>query len=178
MKKALIIIDLQNDFLPPNGALAVPGGDEIIPIINQLMPKFEHVFATQDWHPKNHTSFASWPPHCLQDTFGAELSNLLNQNSIEKVFRKGTHAEIDSYSALLKETGLAEYLNQKGITDLYFAGLATDYCVFYSVLDALKLGFRVNVIQDACRAIGIQASERALEKMRKKGAKIVDSLDL
>lgn len=197
--KALIIIDIQNDFLL-GGALSVPGGDEVIPIINRIIPHFKHVFASLDWHPKAHVSFASthqkkvgeeiwfsgikqklWPRHCVQNTAGAQLSSKLHTQAIEKVFYKGTNPEIDSYSTFFDNekklsTGLESYLREKGMQELYFAGLALDFCVLYSVLDALDLGFSVFVIEDACRAIfdGVGA----IEKMRSRGAKILLSKTL
>lgn len=177
MKKALIIIDMQNDFLP-DGNLAVPNGDEIIPIINKLIPQFELVIATQDWHPANHKSFASqhkgkdvfdvidlngleqvlWPDHCIQGTFGAEFHSALNFNTVEAIFRKGMSSEVDSYSGFydnghLKSTGLTGYLKEKKIDELHFCGLAADYCVYFSIKDALKEGFNVVLLKDATRAI-------------------------
>lgn len=201
--KTLIVVDVQNDFLA-HGALAVPDGDAIIPIINRIMPQFDHVFATQDWHPAGHMSFASaykkqvgdviwvngmqqilWPDHCVQNTVGAKFSNALNQTPIEKVFHKGTFPDVDSYSTFFdnakkRSTGLADHLKKRHLNNLYFAGLATDYCVLYSVIDALDLGFKVWVIRDACRAINLQPGEeeRALEKMQKGGAKIINSTEI
>lgn len=197
--RALIIVDIQNDFLP-GGALSVPGGDAVIPIINQILSNFEHVFATQDWHPKGHVSFASthqkqvgeeiwvhgvrqklWPDHCVQNSWGAKLSSQLNQSAIEKVFYKGTNPEVDSYSTFFDNekklsTGLESYLRKAGIQELYFAGLALDFCVLYSVLDALDLGFTVFVVQDACRAIFDEKG--AIEKMRTYGAEIIQSEEI
>jgi len=192
--KTLIIVDVQNDFLP-GGALAVQSGDQIIPIINQILPKFDHVFASQDWHPLHHVSFAKthnkqvgevlkdsgqilWPVHCVQHTNGAELSPQLKTGAIEAVFQKGVDLNIDSYSAFFdnehkKSTGLAEHLKKLKLKDLYFAGLATDYCVLYSVLDALNLGFNAFVIQDACRAVNAKEGIRAIEKMGSFGAKVI-----
>jgi len=175
--KALVIIDLQNDFIP-GGSLAVHGGDEIVPIINELQHKFELVIATQDWHPLDHFSFAEnhsgkkefeviklngidqtlWPVHCVQNSKGAAFSPELNSEKIEAIFRKGTNKEIDSYSgfydnAHLKSTGLSGYLKDKGVTKLYFCGLAADYCVYYSIMDALNEGFEAILIEDATKAI-------------------------
>jgi len=197
MKRALIITDVQNDFMP-KGALAVAGADAIIPVINQIIPKFDHVFAVLDWHPLTHVSFAAthhkksgsvlkteegeqilWPMHCVQDTEGAELAYGLKRDKIEQVFHKGVDVKVDSYSAFFdqakhRSTGLADALKKLQIKELYFAGVATDYCIRYSVLDALKLGFKVVVIRDACRAINREAGdeEKALEEMQAKGAKI------
>lgn len=194
--KTLIITDVQHDFMP-GSSLGVPGGNEIVPLINQLIPKFEHIIATLDWHPRHHISFASthkkkvgetisvagreqmlWPDHCVQNTRGADFAGGLHKERIEAIFHKGTDPKVDSYSAFFDNarthhTGLAEHLCKRNLRDLYFVGLATDYCVLYSVLDALELGFHVWVIRDACRAIGDEA--RALEQMRQKGAQIIES---
>lgn len=183
--QALLIVDVQNDFLP-GGALAVPDGDAVIPIANELQQYFPIVVATQDWHPLNHLSFAAnhpgkklydqinlaglpqtlWPVHCVQNTPGAALSSALEQKRIAKMFRKGTDPSIDSYSALFdnghrKSTGLGEWLKQKDVTDLCVCGLTTDYCVKFSVLDALKLGFRATVIEDGCRAVNLSPRDGA-----------------
>jgi nicotinamidase/pyrazinamidase len=196
--KTLIITDVQHDFLP-GGPLGISGSEAIIPIINWMMPKFEHVVATQDWHPPHHVSFASvhkkqvgetiqvgettqilWPDHCIQNTYGAELAVGLHQDQIEAIFHKGTDHKVDSYSTFFdtarkRSTGLADHLLKRRLKDLYFVGLATDYCVLYSVLDALELGFNAWVIQDACRWINLNAGDeaRAIEAMRFKGAKII-----
>lgn len=202
--KALIIVDIQNDFLP-GGALAVKNGDEIIPIVNQLLEKsFDAIVATKDWHPKDHGSFAInhekkageriilegldqilWPVHCVQGTQGAELSKALHADKVQKIFYKGTEKTMDSYSTFFdnghkKSTGLDQYLKSKNIKDIYIAGLATDYCVKYSVLDAINLGFNVFVIEDACRAVNLQPDDekRAFEEMYQAGAKIIDSKNL
>lgn len=198
--KALIITDVQNDFLP-GGALGIPGADAIVPIINRLMPSFSHVFATQDWHPPHHVSFAEthrkkpgemihigsveqilWPVHCVQNTWGAALSDELDQSRIEACFHKGVDPLVDSYSTFFdghrkRSTGLAQKLADLKIQELAFVGLATDYCVLYSVLDALELGFQVTLIRDACRAIDLYPGDEAaaIEKMRQKGAKIFHS---
>lgn len=167
--KTLIIIDVQRDFMP-GGALPVPEGDQVVPIINQLMAEFDHVFATQDWHPKNHVSFKQWPPHCIQNTPGADFAPGLNREKIEAVFRKGSDPDKEAYSGF-QGTDLAEHLRKKHAKELYFVGVATDYCVLNSVLDALKFGFKAIVLRDACRAI--EDEEGALKKMRDKGAQIV-----
>lgn len=175
--KALILIDIQQDFMP-NGALPVSEGDQIIPIINELMEEYEYVIATQDWHPENHKSFASnhtnkkvfdviqwngtdqvlWPNHCIKGSEGADFHPDLNKNKITAIFRKGTNSEIDSYSGFfdnqrLKSTGLKGYLKELKITELHFAGLAADYCVYYSMKDALELGFKVKLYEKATKAI-------------------------
>ena len=180
MTKALIIVDMQNDFLP-GGALAVAGGDEIIPEINRLSELYDLVVATQDWHPGNHGSFASqhqgakpydtgelagmpqvlWPDHCVQGSFGAQLSGFLNQKHVEAVFRKGMDPEIDSYSAFFdngrrKATGLEGYLLGRGVTQVHICGLAADFCVWFTAQDAISLGFDAVILQDAVRAINEQ----------------------
>lgn len=200
--KALLVIDIQNDFLP-GGALAVPEGDQVIPVVNQLQFCFDLVVATQDWHPKIHKSFASnhagkkifetieldglqqvlWPDHCVQGTTGAELSKMLHPHHIEAIFRKGTNPEIDSYSGFYdndhkKTTGLAHYLRGKGISKVYVAGLAADYCVYYSAKDALLEGFEVYFIEDATRAINQNGYEAARKDLLLKGGKIIQSTEV
>lgn len=201
--KTLLIIDVQNDFLP-GGSLPVAHGNEILPIIQKLIPKFEHVIATQDWHPPKHISFASvhnkkpgevikigdsdevlWPDHCIQNTKGAELAKEIDQKKIHKIFYKGTDIKIDSYSAFFdnarkRSTGLDEYLKEKNINELYFCGLATDYCVFYSVLDARSLGYKTYVIEDACQAVNLKEGDemKAFKKMKEDGAILLQSSDL
>jgi nicotinamidase/pyrazinamidase len=190
----LLVIDVQNDFCP-GGALAVAGGDHVVPVINALGRRFAHVALTQDWHPPDHLSFAAqhpgrqpfeavttdygaqtlWPTHCVQDTAGAAFHPGLALPHAELVLRKGYHRTIDSYSAMRENdrktpTGLAAYLRERGITRLYLAGLATDYCVAYSAIDAAELGFAVVVIEDACRAIDRDGSlALALDRMRTAG---------
>lgn len=201
--KTLIITDVQHDFMP-GGALGVAGANEIIPVINELIPKFDHILATQDWHPRRHISFASthnkqigekilvdgveqilWPDHCIQNTHGAELARGLHREKIAATLHKGTDLKIDSYStfydnARKRHTGLAKHLHKHDLKDLYFVGVATDYCVLYSVLDSLELGFNTWVIQDACRAINLNPGDekRALEKMLAKGAQIIQSSEI
>ncbi|WP_068466754.1 bifunctional nicotinamidase/pyrazinamidase [Candidatus Protochlamydia phocaeensis] len=204
MKKALLIVDVQNDFLP-GGNLAVKQGNEIIPLINALVHyPFDLIIATKDWHPSDHGSFAAnhgkrtgehvklagidqilWPTHCVQGTRGAEFAPGWDTTCINKVIYKGTDPSIDSYSTFfdnghLKSTGLETYLREQSIKDLYFAGLATDYCVKYSVLDALKLGFNPYVIADACRGVNLQPqdSQQALQLMQRAGAVLVSFKDL
>ena len=199
--RALLLVDLQYDFCP-GGALAVPRGDETIAIANRLMPHFSTVVASQDWHPREHGSFAAnhsnkhpgemidlhghlqvlWPVHCVQETRGAELHAGLERARITEVFRKGTDPKIDSYSAFFdngkrKATGLAEWLRERWISRLYVLGLATDYCVKHTVLDARALGFDVWVIEDGCRAVDLKTGdgERALAELRGAGAAIVES---
>lgn len=201
--KTLIITDVQHDFMP-GGALGVPGANDIIAKINELIPRFDHVFATLDWHPKNHISFASthhkkigevikigkieqilWPVHCVQNTHGADFPKELHQERIEAVFHKGTDPNVDSYSTFYdnarhRSTGLADHLHKYHLSNLYFVGVATDYCILYSVLDALALNFTVSVIRDACRAINRHPGdeEKAYKQMIQKGAKVVFSSEI
>jgi nicotinamidase/pyrazinamidase len=179
---ALLLIDLQSDFMP-GGALAVGGGDEILPMINTLAAKFEHVILTQDWHPPQHISFASshvgtqpftqidvaygpqtlWPDHCLQHSAGAALHPALDIPHAELILRKGFRREIDSYSAFLENdhetpTGLAGYLRERGLQRLFIAGLAYDYCVRFSAVDGKQHGFETMVIEDAARAVNLPGS--------------------
>ncbi len=179
---ALIVIDVQNDFCP-GGALAVAGGDEIISRINGLMGDFTTVVLTQDWHPANHASFAAnhpgaapfslttmpygpqvlWPTHCVQGTTGADFHKDLRTDPAQLVIRKGFRSEIDSYSAFFENdrttaTGLEGYLKNRGVTSVTLVGLATDYCVAYSALDAARLGFKATVLEGACRAINLNGS--------------------
>lgn len=200
--RTLIIIDVQNDFIP-GGALAVPEGDEIVPLINKLQPKFDLVIATQDWHPEGHASFASshlgkkqfesikldgldqvlWPDHCVQNSEGAEFHPDLDTARIEAIFRKGTNPKIDSYSgfydnAHLKSTGLAGYLREKVATELYFCGLAAEFCVFFSLKEALEEGFRATLIEDATRALDNDQFEKAKAEIQKKGGKLITSEEI
>lgn len=200
--KALLLIDIQNDFLP-GGALGVPEGDAILPLVNQLQEQFGLVVATQDWHPQNHKSFASqhmgrqvfdkvqlqgleqvlWPDHCVQGTAGADFSEKLRMHKVEAIFRKGMNPEIDSYSGFydnghLKSTALADYLRGKGVTDIYLAGLAADYCVYFSAKDALQEGFKAYIIEDATRAISPEGFEKAKADIEAGGGEIVQSSSL
>jgi nicotinamidase/pyrazinamidase len=201
---ALNITDIQHDFLP-GGSLAVPHGDEIIPVVNALIPHFPLVVATKDWHPANHGSFAVnhpgmkvgemtelggipqvlWPAHCVQNTPGAEFANALDTAHIEQVIYKGTDPEIDSYSGFYdnghrKATGMHDYLQSRGVTDLYIVGLATDYCVLYTVMDARFLGYHTFVITDACRGLNVFPGdvERAYAQMRAAGAVLITSAEV
>lgn len=195
---ALLLIDIQNDFLP-GGALAVPGGDEIVPVVNALMPRFDLIVATQDWHPPDHGSFAAnhpgrnvfettdlhglpqtlWPVHCVQNTGGALLAPGLETRRIAKIFPKGTDARIDSYSGFFDnghrgDTGLADWLRGQGVTKLTLCGLATDYCVKFTALDAVECGFKVNLHLAACRGVDLQAGDcdKAVTEMRERGVEI------
>ena len=201
--QALIIVDLQNDFCP-GGALEVPSGDQVVPVINELIPRFDNIIQTQDWHPKGHWSFASsyqgkepfqttsleygeqvlWPDHCVQGEKGSEFHPDLNTTPTQLVIRKGFREAIDSYSAFYEndfktKTGLTGYLRDRNIDTLYVTGLATDFCVKWSVLDGLKEGFTVYVVQDAIRGIDINGSEQqALDEMKQAGAVFVKSHDI
>jgi nicotinamidase/pyrazinamidase len=201
---ALIIVDLQNDFLP-GGALPVPHGDEVIPLANGLQRHFDLVVATKDWHPPNHGSFAAnhkgkkpgdriildgieqilWPVHCVQNTQGAEFAHAFDRSRIAHVFHKGTERNIDSYSTFFdnahrRHTGLADYLKERSIKEIYLMGLALDYCVKYSALDARHLGLNTHVILDGCRGIGLEAGniDRGLDEMKRAGTTILQSRDL
>lgn len=197
MSKALIVIDIQNDFCP-GGALAVAGGDAIIPRVNALMDDFPVRVLTQDWHPAGHSSFAAnhpgaqpfglidmpygpqvlWPVHCVQGTNGAAFHPALKTDPADLVIRKGFRPAIDSYSAFFENdhetpTGLEGYLRTRGVTDLTIVGLATDFCVAYSAIDAAKLGFAVTVLEGACRAIDLDGSlDTARADMRAAGVRL------
>jgi nicotinamidase/pyrazinamidase len=200
-KKALVLVDLQNDFCP-GGALAVPGGDEVIDVANRMQQHFDLVVATQDWHPAGHKSFAAnhpgkepgqaielagmqqvlWPVHCVQGTPGAELVASLDRARIARVFQKGTDPEIDSYSGFhdnghRKATGLTEFLRERGVMDVYILGLATDYCVKFTALDARRDGFSAYVIEDGCRGVELREGDvdRAIEELRRDGVAILQS---
>jgi nicotinamidase/pyrazinamidase len=196
MSQALIVIDVQNDFCP-GGSLAVPGGDEVVAPINALMRQFETVILTQDWHPAAHSSFASshpkkapfemiempygpqvlWPDHCVQGSEGAQFHPDLNTRG-DLILRKGFRPMIDSYSGFFENdqttpTGLEGYLRNRGVSDVTLAGLATDFCVAYTAVDAARLGFRVSVDLDACRAIDLEGSlDRSLTEMRAAGIQL------
>ncbi len=184
----LLVVDVQNDFCP-GGALAVPDGDAVIPVIHRMATKFEHIILTQDWHSPRHFSFASahpgkhpfeqiqvsygeqtlWPDHCVQGTRGAEFHPALGLSRAELVLRKGFRPEIDSYSAFFENdrrtaTGLAGYLRERGLTRVFIAGLAYDYCAAYSALDARRVGLPAIIIHDACRAIDLNGSVAAMER--------------
>jgi nicotinamidase/pyrazinamidase len=196
---ALILVDIQNDFVP-GGQLPVPLGDEIIPLINDLQDSFDLVVATQDWHPSNHKSFASnhpgkktfekivlhgleqvlWPDHCIQGSGGARLHSRLNLNKVEAIFRKGMDAEIDSYSAFhdngyKKSTGLAGYLRERKVQKVFVCGLAADYCVFFTAKDSLKENFETYIIEDATRAIDTNGYVNAKNEILSSGGQIIKS---
>jgi nicotinamidase/pyrazinamidase len=176
---ALVIVDVQNDFCP-GGALAVERGDEVVEALNGLMDKFPLVVTTQDWHPPDHVSFADrggpWPPHCVAGTPGAELHPGLRTDRIDIQILKADEPDKEAYSGF-HNTGLAEQLRACGVTDIVIGGLATDYCVKATALDGLAAGFRVTVVEDACRAVNVQPSdgEQALREMRSAGVRIVHS---
>jgi nicotinamidase/pyrazinamidase len=201
---ALILVDVQNDFVP-GGALPVPGGDAIVPLVNDLQSRFELVVATQDWHPPGHGSFAAnhpgkrvydvtelhglpqvlWPVHCVQHTPGADFVPGLDRPRIERVFRKGTDAAIDSYSGFFdnghrKSTGLGDYLKSRGVRSVYVCGLAADYCVKFTALDARQLGFDTFLIEDATRGVNVTPGDvdRAIAEMRAAGVRVVPSGDV
>jgi nicotinamidase/pyrazinamidase len=180
MTQALLIVDVQNDFMP-RGPMPVQEGDAVVPVINRLQPHFEHVLATKDWHPAGHSSFNIWPEHCVQGSEGAEFARGLDTNRFEKVFEKGIDSNIDSYGGFYdndwkRKTGLEEYLHERGIDHLVVVGVATDYCVKFTVLDGLKLGFAMTVVTDGCRAIGDEAA--ALAEMKEAGAKLTTSAEI
>jgi nicotinamidase/pyrazinamidase len=199
--RALILVDLQYDFLP-GGALAVAHGDETLAVARRLMPRFETVVATQDWHPSNHASFAAnhpgmqpgqqidldglpqvlWPTHCVEGTRGAELHDDIDQRRLAAVIRKGEDPRVDSYSGFFdngrrKATGLDAWLKEHRIQQLYVLGVATDYCVKATVIDALELGYEVWLIEDGCRAVNLAPGDgdKAVNIMRGHGATIIDS---
>ncbi|NGX39269.1 MAG: Peroxyureidoacrylate/ureidoacrylate amidohydrolase RutB [Chlamydiae bacterium] len=197
--KALLIVDMQKDFMP-GGPLETKGADALVPLINQLMGEFSLIVATKDWHPKDHLSFVSshpgkkvgesillgeviqtlWPVHCVQESPGSEFARGLDAEKIDHICYKGVDKEVDSYSAFfdngrLKKTGLEEYLRKKGVTELVVVGVATDYCVLFTVLDALELGFSVTVLKEGCRGINLHPDDekRAFVKMEENGARMV-----
>lgn len=203
-KTALILVDLQNDFFP-GGSLAVKEGDQVLPAINALLKMpFDLIIATKDYHPPLHVSFASthgkkvgdviennessqilWPNHCIQGTKGSDFAPGWDSSLVHQVVHKGTNLTVDSYSTFFdngrkQETGLNQLLKDLGIKTIYIAGLATDYCVKYSVLDALDLGFKVNVVKEGCRPVNLnpEDEENALQEMRENGASIVSIKDL
>ncbi|MBS3944227.1 MAG: bifunctional nicotinamidase/pyrazinamidase [Melioribacter sp.] len=198
----LLIVDIQNDFIP-GGALSVPEGDKIIPVINRIQEKFDLVVATQDWHPKNHKSFSSnhpgkkvfdkiilngieqilWPDHCVQESFGAEFNNNFSTGKVEAIFRKGMETEIDSYSAFydnghIKSTGLSPYLKGRNVDEFFITGLAGDFCVYYSIKDALNEGFKVSVIEDAVRSIDQNNFLIIKKELKERGVKFITSNQL
>ncbi len=199
--RALILVDLQNDFLP-GGALAVADGDQTIPVANTLMDRFELVVATQDWHPADHQSFAVqhpgknpgeltelhglpqvlWPVHCVQDTFGAAFASRLEMGKVDAIFQKGQDPTVDSYSGFFDNgrrhaTGLGDYLQERGVREVWVMGLATDYCVKWTALDARELGFEVVFVADGSRGVGLSANDidEAIAEMTARGIRVAHS---
>jgi nicotinamidase/pyrazinamidase len=197
--KTLIIIDVQNDFMP-GGSLEVPHGNMIVPVINEVQSYFDLVVATQDWHPKNHKSFASnhygkksfdqmalngvlqtlWPDHCIQGSYGAELHRDIESNRIAAIFHKGMDPEVDSYSGFYDNnhqlgTGLAGYLKEKGASEIYFCGLAADICVYYTILDSIHEGFSATLIEDASQPLYVEKFDDIKCDIAKLGVHIVKS---
>ncbi len=198
--KALLLVDIQNDFLP-GGALGVREGDRVIPVANELMARFELIVSTQDWHPPDHQSFAVlhpgrrpgdlielhglpqtlWPVHCVQHSHGAAFADSLRVDRIHKIFRKGTDPEVDSYSGFFdngrrKDTLLSAFLKKRGVDHVFIAGLATDYCVKFTALDARREGFQTSVVLEGCRGVELQAgdSDKAVAEMQAAGVAMVD----
>jgi nicotinamidase/pyrazinamidase len=200
--KTLILIDVQNDFMP-GGSLEVPHGNMVVPVINKVQSYFDLVVATQDWHPKNHKSFASnhygkksfdkivlngvlqtlWPDHCIQGSSGAELHHDIDSNRIAAIFRKGMDPEVDSYSGFFDNnrqlcTGLAGYLKEKGTSEIYFCGLASDICVYYTILDSIQEGFSATLIEDASRPLYVEKFDDIKCEIAKLGVHIINSSEL
>jgi nicotinamidase/pyrazinamidase len=202
--RALLLVDIQNDFMP-TGSLPVADGDAVVPVANSLMPAFSLVVATQDWHPADHGSFAVnhpgtkpgdvidlggvaqvlWPPHCVQNTPGAEFHRDLHVDRIRHVVRKGTDPAVDSYSGFFDNarrhaTGLDAFLKDRGIDEIVVAGLATDYCVQFTCLDGASLGYAVTVVVDGCRAVDLRPGDgaRAFERMGEAGVTLAESASL
>lgn len=200
--KVLLVVDVQNDFLP-EGSLAVANGYDILPAINRLIERFDLVVATQDWHPKDHSSFASnhagketfeeielndskqtlWPDHCVQGSKGAEFAKTLNTEAFEAIFRKGIDTEIDSYSGFYdnnhrKSTGLADYLRGKDVSQVFVTGLAGDICVYFTVLDSLSEGFETTLVADATMPLDTDTFDEKIAEMKKRGAKVAKESEL
>jgi len=204
MKKALVLVDIQNDFVP-GGALAVPDGDAVVRVANRAMPHFDLVVATRDWHPADHGSFATrhagrkigdlidlnglqqilWPDHCVQNTPGAEFVASLDTGKIDAIFKKGMDKTVDSYSGFFDNghknaTGMGDYLKKQKVDELTIMGLATDYCVKFTALDARKLGFKVRLLKEGVRGVDVRKGDcdRAMDEMKQAGVEIlsVDSL--
>ncbi|MGE4498028.1 MAG: bifunctional nicotinamidase/pyrazinamidase [Deferribacterales bacterium] len=200
---ALIVVDVQNDFCP-GGALAVKNGSRVVPVINSLIDSFDVIVGTQDWHPVHHSSFASnndaepfsvktlnginqvmWPEHCIQGSGGADFHPDLHADAFNIIIRKGTNPDVDSYSAFtendgISSTGLKGWLNELGIRKVYITGLATDFCVLYTALDAVKAGFETYVIEDACKGVDFPEGNvaKALSSMKEAGIRVVQSADV
>lgn len=202
--RALIMVDIQNDFLP-GGPLAVPEGDEVIPVANKLVPRFETVVTTRDWHPPDHCSFAKnhpgyepgekleiegleqvlWPVHCVQDSAGAQFAETLDTSSVDCVISKGKDPRVDSYSGFFSngrrhDTGLHDFLQQRSVQDVFIVGLATNVCVHATALDAVSLGYHTTVVDDGVRGIDLQEGDvqRARDEMKQAGVEFVQSRDI
>ena len=201
--RALVLVDIQNDFCP-GGALAVPEGDRVVPIANELQKQFELTVATQDWHPRDHLSFAAnhdkkpgevidlngqpqvlWPVHCVQGSDGAAFVSSLDVTGVKHIVQKGTVREVDSYSGFFDNdhhtaTGLGYYLKDAGVTEVFVCGLATDYCVKFTAIDARRLGFDTFLVEDACRGVELNAGDvqQAVEDMKAMGVTVIQSRDL
>jgi len=179
-KKALLIVDVQNDFCP-GGSLAIKEGNDIVPVINELMDKVDVVITTQDWHPEGSTHFEDWPVHCVADTKGSELNPKLNKQKIDQKVLKGTRDDNPGYSAFdATNISLEDYLKEQDVGSLYVVGLATDYCVRASALDALKLGFHTYVVTDAIAAVNLKEGDgkKALDEMYKAGGILIEAKDV
>ena len=201
--RALILVDIQNDFV--TGSLAVNNAAEVVPVANELLQRFELVVATQDWHPADHKSFASqnegvvvgqqfelaglpqtaWPDHCVQNSTGAQFVEQLSDKAQENAFRKGTNREIDSYSGFFdndhrQATGLGDFLKSKSVSEVFVMGLATDYCVKFTALDAVKLGFETKLVLDGCRGVELSPGDivAAVEEMKDAGVTIIHSKEI
>lgn len=178
--RGLLIVDLQNDFCP-GGALAVPDGDKVVSVINKLADRFKVVVASRDWHPGNSVHFNKWPPHCVQETHGAEFHPALRREKIKQEFQKGTRDKDDGYSAFeATNLDLERYLKSHDVTELYVTGLATDYCVKASALDAMKRGFLTFVVTDAVAAVNVQPDDgkKALRELSVAGVRLIPSADV
>ncbi|MBI4428481.1 MAG: nicotinamidase [Ignavibacteriales bacterium] len=178
--RGLLVVDVQNDFCP-GGALAVPEGDKVVPVINKLMDGFPVVVASKDWHPQETVHFQKWPVHCVHNTNGADFHPEIVSTKIEQVFLKGTGNKDDGYSAFeATNLDLAQYLRQKGVDELYVTGLATDYCVRASAIDAAKKGFKTCVVTDAIAAVNVHPGDdkKALEDMKKQGVELLSSKEV
>jgi len=178
--KALLIVDVQNDFCP-GGALAAPNGDEVVPVINKIMSKFPIVVASKDWHPKKSNHFNKWPEHCIQDTKGAEFHPDLYEEGIQKIFLKGTSGEDDGYSAFeATNVDLKDFLLEHKVNKLYIAGLTTEYCIKDTALNSVREGFETHVIEDAIRPVNVNEGDgdKALKEMQEAGISMVQSKEL
>jgi len=178
--KALLVVDVQNDFCP-GGSLAVPDGDKVVPVINDLMEKFPLVVASKDWHPSETIHFKKWPVHCVRETRGSELHPALNTKKIDKIFLKGTDNKDDGYSAFeATSDNLNNYLRMQGISELYVTGLATDYCVRASALNAVENGFKTFIVEDAIKGVEVNAGdvEKAKKEMKDKGILFINSREV